>query len=162
MRTRIFTMVFTWCALAAVFGQAQPPAPQGQDSRKGAAERAAKPAPRPPFKWWASDRYKQELQLSAEQSAEIEKIFQASMDRLRVDKDDFDRAQRDFSRLMERTSADDPEFQRAVDRLEMARYYVSKARTLMLVRIHSVLTPDQRKRLEAIRKRDDGDRNRQR
>lgn len=79
------------------------------------------------------------------------------MERLRVNKDNFDRAQSDFSQLMERPSADDREFQRAVDRLEMARYYVSKERTLMLVRIHSVLTPDQRKSLEAIRTRNDGD-----
>jgi Spy/CpxP family protein refolding chaperone len=161
MRIRIFTMVFACCALATVFAQAQPHAPQAQDARKGAAERDAKPAPRPPFKWWASEEYKQKLKLSAEQTTEIEKIFQTSMERLRVDKDDFDRAQTNFSQLMERISADDREFQRAVDRLEMARYYVSKERTLMLVRIHSVLTPDQRKGLEAIRKRNDDDRNRQ-
>jgi Spy/CpxP family protein refolding chaperone len=162
MRIRFFTAIFACCALATVFAQVQPPAPQqGQDARKGAADHDAKPEPRPPFKWWASDKYKQELKLNAEQSAEIEKIFQASMERLRVDKDDFDRAQSNFSQLMERTSADDREFQRAVDRLEMARYYVSRERTLMLVRIHSVLTPDQRKGLEAIRKRSDGDHNRQ-
>lgn len=161
MRIRIVTIAFTCCALATVCAKAQPAAAQGRDSRKGAAERGAKPAPRQPFKWWASDKYKQELKLSAEQAAEIEKIFQTSMERLRVDKDDFDSAQGNFSQLMERTSADDREFQRAVDRLEMARYYVSKERTLMLVRIHSVLTPDQRKGLEAIRKRNDGDHNRQ-
>jgi Spy/CpxP family protein refolding chaperone len=74
---------------------------------------------------------------------------------LRVDKDDLDRAQATFSELMERPTASELEFSRAVNRLELARYNVSKERTTMLVRIHSILTPDQRKGLEAIRKRND-------
>ena len=164
MRIRIFAILFACCAMATAFAQGQASATQGHDPKKASPAGDApdgRPAPRPPFKWWAIDKYKQELKLSAEQSAEIEKIFQASMDRLRVDKEDLDRQQTNFQQLMEKTAVEDREFQRAVDRLEMARYYVSKERTLMLVRIHSVLTPDQRKGLEAIRKRNDGDRNRQ-
>jgi Spy/CpxP family protein refolding chaperone len=160
MRTRILTVAFTCCTLATVAGQAPSPASQGPQSREPHTGEA-RPAPRPPFKWWTIDKYKQELKLTAEQSAEIERIFQASMERLRADKDEFDREQSNFSRLMDKASVDDREFQRAVDRLEMARYYVSKERTLMLVRIHSVLTPEQRKGLEAIRKRNDAERNRQ-
>jgi Spy/CpxP family protein refolding chaperone len=154
------TVIFTCCALATVAGQVASPAPQGPQSRDP-QKTDAKPAPRPPFKWWAIDKYKQELKLTAEQSAEIEKIFQASMERLRVDKDDFDRAQTGFSQIMDKASAGDREFARAIDQLELARYNVSKERTVMLVRIHSVLTPEQRKGLEAIRKRNEGDRNRQ-
>ena len=159
MRKGILTVMFAGCALATVAAQAPTPAqaPQTRDPHVG----EAKPAPRPSFKWWTIDKYKQQLKITADQAAEIEKIFQASMERLRADKDDFDREQNNFSQLMEKTSVDDREFQRAVDRLEMARYYVSKERTLMLVRIHSVLAPEQRKGLEAIRKQNDGDRNRQ-
>jgi Spy/CpxP family protein refolding chaperone len=160
MCKRVLTVIFSCCALATVAGQAVSPAlqaPQSHDSRKG----DVKPAPRPPFKWWAIDKYKQELKLTAEQSIEIEKIFQASMERLRVDKDDFDRAQTSFSELMGKPSAGERDFSRAVDQLELARYNVSKERTIMLVRIHRVLTPDQRKGLEAIRKRNEADRDRQ-
>jgi Spy/CpxP family protein refolding chaperone len=161
MRIRILTFVFSCCALA--IGMAQEPNAHGQD-RKGAPAPDAhdsRLAPRPPFKWWAIDKFKQELKLTNEQSAEIEKVFQASMERLRVDKDDLDRAQSSFSQLMEKTSAGEREFARAVDQLELARYNVSKERTTMLVRIHNILTPDQRKGLEAIRKRNDGDKDRQ-
>jgi Spy/CpxP family protein refolding chaperone len=159
MRKRILTLLFACGALATVAGQTPIPAqnPQAREAHKS----DAKPAPRPPFKWWAIDKYKQELKLTAEQSADIEKIFQASMERLRVDKDDFDRAQTNFSQLMDKTAAGEREFARAVDQLELARYNVSKERTMMLVRIHSVLTPEQRKGLEAIRKRNEGDRDRQ-
>jgi Spy/CpxP family protein refolding chaperone len=155
MRTRVLTVVFSCCALA--IGVAQVQHAQGQEAKPGpaSATRDSRPSPRPPFKWWAIDQYKQELKLTSEQSAEIEKIFQAGMERLRVDKDDLDRAQTGFSQLMEKPSAGEREFARAVDQLELARYNVSKERTMMLVRIHSILTPDQRKGLEAIRKRND-------
>jgi Spy/CpxP family protein refolding chaperone len=163
MRTRILTIVFSCCALAIGAAQAQNAGGRGPDRKggSGADSHDSRPAPRPPFKWWASDKYKQELKLTNEQSAEIEKIFQASMERLRVDKDDLDRAQSSFSQLMEKTSAGERDFARAVDQLELARYNVSKERTMMLVRIHSILTPDQRKGLETIRKRNEGDKDRQ-
>jgi len=159
MSKRILTLFFACCALATVAAQA--PAPSQPPAARDARKTDAKPAPRPPFKWWAIDKYKQELKLTQDQSSEIEKIFQASMDRLRVDKDDFDRAQTSFSQLMDKPSAGEREFSRAVDQLELARYNVSKERTMMLVRIHSVLTPEQRKGLEAIRKRNEADRDRQ-
>src|SRR5262245_58612209 len=162
MRKALLMVLFAMATTAAVLGQVtgsssatSKPRPPEQTDRHDSSG-----SPRPPFKWWAVDKYKQELKLTPEQSAEIEKVFQASMDRLRVDKEDLDREQTTFSQLMEKPWVDDREFQRAVDRLEMARYYVSKERTLMLVRIHSILTPEQRKGLAAIRKRNDGDRNR--
>ena len=161
MRTRILTAVFICCAAAIGLAQAQ--RVQGQDPNRGSApdNHDSRPSPRPPFKWWAIDKYKQELRLTTDQSNEIEKIFQASMDRLRVDKDDLDRAQTSFSQLMEKSSAGEREFARAVDQLELARYNVSKERTMMLVRIHNILTPEQRKGLDAIRKRNDAERDRQ-
>jgi hypothetical protein len=78
-----------------------------------------------------------------------------------VDKDAMDRAQAEFAHLMELPSVLERDFSRSVEKLEMARFMVSKERTTMLVRIHIILTPDQRKGLEAIRKRNDQDRNRQ-
>jgi Spy/CpxP family protein refolding chaperone len=169
MRTRILAVVLSGCvaAGASLVGsallKAQAPAGQGHDQPKSGTNdsRDSKANPRPPFKWWAIDKYKLELKLTNDQSAEIEKIFQASMDRLRVDKDDLDRAQTNFSQLMEKSWAGEREFARAVDQLELARYNVSKERTMMLVRIHNLLTPEQRKGLDAIRKRNEADRNRQ-
>jgi len=120
----------------------------------------ARQAPREPIKWWAIDKYKQELKLSSDQSARIEKVFQASMEQLKVDKDAMDRALTEFSRLMELPQASEHDFTRAVNTLEMARYNVSRERTFMLVRIHSILTPEQRNGLDAIRKRNDADKNR--
>ena len=72
----------------------------------------------------------QELKLTAEQSAEIEQIVQSSMARLRGDKDDLDRAQSDFRQLMEQPHAPQRELLKAAERLEMARFPISKERTI--------------------------------
>lgn len=117
--------------------------------------------PRPPSRWWATEKYRQELKLTTEQSAELEEIVQATMARMKADKEDLDRAQGDFRQLMERPTASQRELLKAAERLEMARYSIAKERTTMLVRIHSVLTPEQRRGLDAIAKRHEAERNRQ-
>jgi hypothetical protein len=61
---------------------------------------------------------------------------------------------------MEQPNAPQRELLKAAERLEMARFLISKERTSMLVRIHSILTPDQRRGLDAIAKRN-AERNRQ-
>jgi Spy/CpxP family protein refolding chaperone len=119
---------------------------------------AAQGLPRGPSKWWNLEAYKLELKLSDEQSAQIEQVFQSSMDRMRSEKADLDRAQEAFRLLIAKPEADEIEYLRAVDRVEMARYTISKERTMMLVRIHRILTPDQRVRLQAMHKRDSGNR----
>ena len=153
MRTILSAVVVcSALALSAV------PAAAGTSQSKGDNSRSN---PRPPSRWWTNERYRQELRLTADQSAEIERIVEQSMARLKGDKEDLDRAQSDFRQLMERNTATERDLLKAAERLEMARYSISKERTTMLVRIHSVLTPDQRRGLDAIAKRHEGERNHQ-
>jgi Spy/CpxP family protein refolding chaperone len=88
------------------------------------------PASAQGFKWWQSDRFKQELQLTDDQIARIEELFQAWLQESRRQKKALDRAA------------------------------LSKARTLMLVRIRRVLSPEQRLRLAQLH--DEWERNRRR
>jgi Spy/CpxP family protein refolding chaperone len=148
--------VVIMCALAVPAGL--PGALHARDNQQEKSG-GSRSNPRPPSQWWKTEKYKQELKLSSEQSSEIEQIVQTSLARLKADKDDLDRAQSDFRILMEQPQASQRELLKAAERLEMARFSISKERTTMLVRIHSVLTPDQRKGLDAIAKRE-GDRNR--
>ena len=145
---QIILRLLICCALSAWAAEAGA-RPTSQQSKTDGAHSA----PRPPSRWWTTEKYRQELRLTAEQSAEIEQIVQGSMARLKGDKEDLDRAQSDFRQLMERPSASERELLKAAERLEMARYSISKERTTMLVRIHSVLSPDQRRGLDAIAKR---------
>lgn len=163
MRTRIFTSLFVCVLTAAVVGHQQAPqstARGPQDQKPKGESSDSRQRPRPPFRWWTLEKYRQELRLTADQTTQIDKIFQISMDRMKGQKDDFDRAQSDFSQLMKSGTATERDLLRAADSLELARFKVSSERTSMLVRIHSVLTPEQRLGLQAISKRDrDDDKN---
>jgi Spy/CpxP family protein refolding chaperone len=133
----------------------------GQQQQQQPSAPGAHSAPRHPSQWWKTPKYMQELKLTAKQSAELDQIIQASRARMTADKEDLDRAQSDFRQLMERPDTNQRELLKAAERLEMARYSIAKERTMMGVRIHSVLTPDQRRGLDAIAKRHEADRNRQ-
>ncbi len=148
---RMILWAIVTCVLAASAGL-----PARLEARENQQDKASSGHvnPRPPSNWWKTSKYMQELKLTATQSAEIEQIVQSSMARLRVDKDDLDRAQIDFRSMMEQPHTPQRELLKAAERLEMARFSISKERTSMLVRIHSLLTPDQRKGLDVIAKRE--------
>jgi Spy/CpxP family protein refolding chaperone len=156
MTIRIFTAAFIALFTVSVLGQQQTP-----QKPTGATE--SRPSGHSPFRWWTNEKYRKELKLTPEQTAQIDKIFQSSMERVKAQKDDFDRAQAEFSQLMKKGTATERELLRSADTLELARFKVSSERTSMLVKIHSVLTAEQRLGLQAIVKRDrDDDRNRSR
>jgi Spy/CpxP family protein refolding chaperone len=146
----ILHILFICGALAATGGVDRLEA--GSSQQQGNAP-GTHPSPRRPPDWWKTPRYMQELKLTPEQSAELDQIIQASRARMTADKEDLDRAQTDFRQLMERPAANQRELLKAAERLEMARYSMAKERTMMGVRIHSLLTPEQRKGLEAIARR---------
>jgi Spy/CpxP family protein refolding chaperone len=100
------------------------------------------------FKWWNSDKFKQELLLSAEQITRIEEVFQAALPEFRQHKQALDHLETELSRLID--TADEAAVLQQADRVEAERAALSKARTLMLVRIRRVLTPEQRVKLAAL------------
>jgi len=108
----------------------------------GAAVLWAAPASAQAFKWWQSDRFKKELGLSQEQSTKIEGIFQKSLPNLRNEKDALDKAEADFNQMVE--TSDDAQVMAQVTVVEGARAELNKSRTMMLLRMRRVLTPDQR------------------
>jgi Spy/CpxP family protein refolding chaperone len=92
-------------------------------------------------KWWQSDKYKRELGLTAEQSRQIEEIFQAAMPNLRVLNEALDQAEAEFERRVQK--GDDGAILEQVKRVEAARAELNTARTMMLVRMRKKLTTDQ-------------------
>jgi Spy/CpxP family protein refolding chaperone len=103
----------------------------------------------------------QELRLTSDQSAQLEQIITTGRARMTADKEDLDRAEGEFRQMMSQPNAPQRELLKAAERLEMARYSIAKERTMMTVRIHSVLTPDQRTGLSAIAKRYQAERERE-
>lgn len=159
MRILLLTVAFICSALAATAGlSARLEASNSQQS--GSAPHTEPPARRPPS-WWKTPKYVQELRLTADQTAQLEKIITDGRARMTADKEDLDRAESDFRQLMSQPNVPQRDLLKAAERLEMARYSIAKERTMMTVRIHSVLTPEQRKGLAAIAKRHEAERARE-
>jgi Spy/CpxP family protein refolding chaperone len=100
------------------------------------------PASAQGFKWWQSDTFRRELGLTQDQSTKIEAIFQKTLPVLRQQKDAFDKAEADFNQMVE--ASDDAQVMAQVAVVEAARSELNKSRTMMLLRMRRVLTPDQR------------------
>lgn len=106
----------------------------------------------PSAKWWQSASLKAELGLTEQQSAAVEEIFQANLPKLRATKEELDKLEATLSKLIE-TGADEAQVIQHIDRVEAARSEMSKARTLMLLRMRRVLSQDQRIKLTAWHER---------
>lgn len=116
----------------------------------------AAPVSAQPMQWWKSESAKQELALAADQATRIDGIFQASMIDLRRQKDDLDKVEGRLSHLIE-INAEEALVAKHIDSVEMARAALNKTRTLMLLHMRQVLTPEQRAKLTAMRDRSDRD-----
>jgi Spy/CpxP family protein refolding chaperone len=99
--------------------------------------------------WW---KMEPTLALSAEQSNQIDGIFREGIAQLHKQKDELDRLESVLSGLIEST-ATEAEVARQIDRVEAARSTLNKTRTLMLLHMRQVLTPDERLKLNALRDR---------
>lgn len=112
---------------------------------------------RPPLKWWKSETFQRDLGITVDQEARIDAIFIETLPELRMHKDELDRLESHVSRLIE-TDTDETTVAKVVDKTEAARGRLNKVRTLMLMRMRQVLTPDQRVRFKALHERLDRDR----
>jgi Spy/CpxP family protein refolding chaperone len=104
---------------------------------------------RPP-KWWVDEQSRAELGISDQQSADIEQIFSSSLPRLRAARQELDQLEKTLAQTIKDGVADPSVVKRQVDKVEDLRAELNKGRTLMLYRMHRVLTAEQRQKLEAM------------
>lgn len=119
-----------------------------------AAQRPSSPSglTAPPFAWWRTDPFRQELGLSADQSTRIERIWDTTRPELRQEWEELSRLEEKLSRMLQ-NDADETVLSRQIDRVETARANANKTRSLMLVQMLKVLTPEQRTRFTALQAR---------
>jgi Spy/CpxP family protein refolding chaperone len=115
----------------------------------GSAAGAATAQTRLRFQWWHSEEFQKALSLSTDQVERVDGIFQAVLPELRQRKQELDRLELHLSKAIE-ADADEAAVGRIVDKTEAARSALNKVRTLMLVRMRQVLTPEQRERFSAL------------
>jgi len=101
------------------------------------------------FPWWRDAQFQRELGLTSDQSKRIDDIFQSTIPVLRQKKEDLDTQEAELSRLIA-ANADEQAVIRQVDKVEALRSNLNKMRTLLLLHIRQVLSPDQRTRLNRL------------
>jgi Spy/CpxP family protein refolding chaperone len=101
-------------------------------------------------KWWADEKSRQEIGLSAEQTAKAEEVFQASLPRLQELKSELDTLEAELNALIRGNKAEESVVASKIDAVERVRGEMSKTRMLMLYRIHRLLTAEQQERFKAM------------
>lgn len=120
-----------------------------------AASAAADQSSRQPsrWKWWQDEKTKTEIGLSEQQAAEVESVFREALPRLKAAKSELDVLEADLSRMIRERQAEESLVAAQIDKVEAARGELSKTRTLMLYRMHRILTPEQNTKVQAIHDR---------
>ena len=95
-------------------------------------------------KWWKSEEVKAHLALTDRQVAELEEIYQATLPQLRSLDKELHALETDLSKMIDEMNVQEWEVRLQIDKVEAIRSALSKARTLMLYRMHKVMTPQQR------------------
>ncbi|HXI29086.1 MAG TPA: periplasmic heavy metal sensor [Vicinamibacterales bacterium] len=98
------------------------------------------------FPWWRDPQFQKDLSLTAEQSGRIDNVFQSTISLLRQKREELDQQEAELSRLIA-ANAEEAVVVRQVDKVEGIRASLNKHRTLMLLRMRQVLSPEQRVKL---------------
>jgi Spy/CpxP family protein refolding chaperone len=101
------------------------------------------------FPWWRDAQFQRDLALTADQSAKIDAVFQQTIPTLRQKKSELDGLEEELSQMIA-ANADETAVTRQVDKVEAIRSNMNKMRTLMLLHMRQVLTPEQRVKLSKL------------
>ena len=101
------------------------------------------------FPWWKDAQFQKDLSLTVDQSSRIDGVFESTITLLRQKKVELDGQEAELSRLIA-VNADEWAVTRQVDKVEGIRAHLNKTRTLMLLRMRQVLTPEQRVKLNKL------------
>ena len=134
--------------------QAQKPADQGAkaaDGRAGAdGGNSGNRRDEHRMPWWKAAETRAQLGISDKQSNDIDAIFQETLPSLRAAKEDLDKMDDAVAKLIKEGTADIAVVSRQVAQAEQARANLTSKRTVMLYRMHRLLTPEQRAKLDAM------------
>jgi len=105
------------------------------------------------FKWWQSDKFKSDLALLPDQITRLEEVYQGLRPTLTAGKEELDRLESSLSKLIAAGEAPEGDVMKMVDQVEHSRAELAKSRTLMIYRMHRILTADQRAKMNALHER---------
>ena len=102
-------------------------------------------------KWWKRPRIASELQLSADQADQLEKIFARVKPKLIDLRADLQKKQFAYDQAMSAEKSDRKEVEALIEAREQARSALQKELALMELDMKQVLRPDQREKLAHMR-----------
>jgi Spy/CpxP family protein refolding chaperone len=111
------------------------------------------------WKWWLHDRA--ELGITDQQSAEIDQIFESTIPQQRETRRQLDQLESELTRMIEESTADVATIAQHVEKVEALRAQANKTRTVLLYRMHRVLSAEQRAKVKALVERRDAERRKQ-
>jgi len=133
--------------------QGKPAAQPGRDARSQEGRGGEHRVP-----WWKAPETRAELGISDKQSKDIDDIFLETLPSLRAAKDELDKLDEAVTKLIKEGTADVAVIARQVAQAEQARAGLTTKRTVMLYRMHRLLSPDQRAKLDAMFERREAER----
>ena len=110
-----------------------------------------------PHRWWQSEEVRTELDLTDEQSASLDRIYQQTLPKQRESMRRLYSEQMTLSQLIGDMDVQEIDVTRQIDRVEAARSELSKTRILMVFRMYRVLSAAQRETLDEWRARENDD-----
>jgi Spy/CpxP family protein refolding chaperone len=105
------------------------------------------------FKWWQSDKFKTDLVLTPDQTAKLEDVYQGLLPKMTSGKESLDRLEQRLSDVIAEGVAPETDVMKLVDQVEGSRSDLAKTRTLMIYRMHKILTIEQRAKMNALHDR---------
>jgi Spy/CpxP family protein refolding chaperone len=103
-----------------------------------------------PKKWWIDAQDRAELGITDQQSAAVEQEWQKTLPKLREKREQLEKLEAALAQLLARDGGDEAAIAAQIDRVEAVRSEGNKARTLMIYRMHRVLTVEQRAKVKAM------------
>jgi len=104
-------------------------------------------------KWWKRPRIARQLDLSADQVAQLEKIFARAKPKLIDLRADFEKKQFDYDQSMQSDDVDRKALETKIEAREQARAALQKELALMELDMKQVLNPEQREKLVGMREK---------
>jgi len=125
---------------------AQPPATSATAPARPPAQAGKLP---PPPLWWKSESFKKDLNLTNDQSNQIDKIFRDTWPQLDQYRKDLDVLEDKLSRMIVKNQPE-PQIIRQISEVESKRGALNIARSVMLYHMRQVLSPQQRAKFEGL------------
>ncbi len=161
-----------WVFLVTFLGSATATAAPVCEQQRGDAgkkpEASAAKAPEasqddgpPRWKWWLHADSRKELSLSEKQSKKIDEVWESTAPKLREKWHDLEKLEEALAKTIKENIADVSIVAQQVEKVEKLRAENNATRTVMIYRMHLLLTPEQRVKVDAMRARADEERKRQ-